>query len=86
MLTFITLSKEELSTKQIGSHNLQAAIKALHRDGSVANENVVDIAHLDKLNARMLPEAKALYAKQSTDRNLGEETGNIQQELVLDKE
>jgi ectoine hydroxylase-related dioxygenase (phytanoyl-CoA dioxygenase family) len=85
-LAFITLSEEELSTKQIGSHNLQKAIEALYRDGTVAITNAVDIAHLDKLNARMLPEAKALFAKQSTHHNFGKETGNIQQELILDKD
>ncbi|KUI54875.1 Kanamycin B dioxygenase [Cytospora mali] len=84
-VTLIELTAEELQTKKIGSHNLQAAVEALHRDGLVVLKNAVDLAHLDKLNARMVPEAKELYAKPSTHRNFGPDTGNIQQEPVLEE-
>lgn len=80
----IELTPEELQTKKIGSHNLQAAVEALHRDGLVVLNNAVDVDHLDKLNARMVPQAKDLYSRPSTHRNFGQNTGNIQQEPVLE--
>ncbi|KAJ4292375.1 hypothetical protein N0V90_009037 [Kalmusia sp. IMI 367209] len=85
-VTLIELTPEELESKRIGSHNLQAAVEALHRDGIVVLNNAVSTEHLDKLNARMVPEAKKLYAKASTHRNFGEATGNIQQEPVSEPE
>ncbi|KAI1076688.1 hypothetical protein F5B20DRAFT_584108 [Whalleya microplaca] len=84
-VTLIELTPEELSTRKIGSHNLQAAVEALHRDGIVVLKNAVDVGHLDKLNARMVPEAKDLYARPTTHRNFGDSTGNIQQEPVLEE-
>ncbi|KAJ6000472.1 phytanoyl- dioxygenase family protein [Penicillium waksmanii] len=83
-VTLIELSPSELASKKLGSHNLQAAVEALHRDGIVAIKNAVNIAHLDKLNARMIPEAKDLYARPETHRNFGKNTGNIQQEPILE--
>lgn len=83
-VTLIELTREELQTKKIGSHNLQAAVEALHRDGLVVLKNAVSVDHLDMLNARMVPEARELYARPSTHRNFGEDTGNIQQEPVLE--
>ncbi|OKL57190.1 hypothetical protein UA08_07334 [Talaromyces atroroseus] len=85
-VTLIKLSPEELATQQIDSHNLQNAIEALHRDGIVVLENAVDTAHLDKLNDRMVPEAKTLFERESTHRNFGLKTGNIQQEPVVEKD
>lgn len=83
-VTLIELTADELQAKKTGSHNLQAAVEALHRDGLVVLKNAVDIGHLDMLNARMVPEAKELYARLSTHRNFGQNTGNIQQEPVLE--
>ncbi|OAQ65127.1 phytanoyl- dioxygenase family protein [Pochonia chlamydosporia 170] len=84
-VTLIELTQDELKTKKIGSHHLQAAVEALHRDGIVALKNAVDMSHLDKLNARMVPEAERLYAQPATHRNFGRNTGNIQQEPVLEE-
>ncbi|KAL6242003.1 hypothetical protein RBB50_010914 [Rhinocladiella similis] len=85
-LVHITLSPEELESKQISSHNLQKAIEALHRDGACAITNAIDPAHLDKLNGRMVKEAQILYANPKTHRNFGSRTGNIQQEPVVEAE
>jgi ectoine hydroxylase-related dioxygenase (phytanoyl-CoA dioxygenase family) len=82
----IELAPDEVVAKRLGSHNLQAAIEALHRDGLVVLRNCIDTAHLDKLNARMVPEAKKLYVRPETARNFGPRTGNIQQEPVLEAE
>ncbi|KAK7959162.1 phytanoyl-CoA dioxygenase family protein [Apiospora aurea] len=83
-VTQIELTPDELAAKKMGSHHLQAAVEALHRDGMVVLANAVDPAHLDKLNERMVPEAKELYSRATTHRNFGNETGNIQQEPVLE--
>ncbi|KAE8550716.1 hypothetical protein EYB25_006944 [Talaromyces marneffei] len=82
-ITIIHLTPHELTTKTLTSHNLQAAITALHNDGIVVLNNAIDTTHLDKLNARMVPEARTLYNKSTTHRNFGPSTGNIQQEPVL---
>ncbi|KAJ5102224.1 hypothetical protein NUU61_004446 [Penicillium alfredii] len=81
-VTLVELMTDELTTQKIGSHNLQKAIEALHRDGLVILQNAVDPKHLDKLNERMVPEAQRLYARAETHRNFGAQTGNIQQEPV----
>ncbi|KAK8054636.1 phytanoyl-CoA dioxygenase family protein [Apiospora phragmitis] len=83
-VTQIELTPDELASKTMGSRHLQAAVEALHRDGMVVLSNAVDPAHLDKLNERMVPEAKELYSRATTHRNFGNETGNIQQEPVLE--
>jgi len=85
-LVQLTLSDKELSSKQIGSHNLQKAIEALHRDGIVAISNAVDHAHIDKLNVCMVEEAQVLYDNPKTHRNFGSRTDNFQQEPVNDPE
>lgn len=85
-IAIIRLTPEELTSQTMSSHNLQAALEALHRDGILALENAVDVTHLDKLNERMVPEAKKLYANVDTHRNFGQTTGNIQQEPVVDKD
>lgn len=83
-VTLIELTSDELSSKQIGSYNLQAAVEALHRDGLVVLKNGVDPAHLDKINERMVPDAKKLFARETTHRNFGAHTGNIQQEPIFE--
>lgn len=85
-LVQITLSSHERTTKQLSSHNLQAALEALHQDGAIAITNAIEPPHLDKLNSRMINEAKALYAKPQTHRNFGPQTGNIQQEPIIEPE
>ncbi|KAK3937319.1 phytanoyl-CoA dioxygenase family protein [Diplogelasinospora grovesii] len=82
--TFITLTEDELTSREIGSHNLQSALEALHRDGLVVLKNAVSLAHLDTLNTRMTADAIELASRPSTHRNFGNTTGNIQQEPVLE--
>lgn len=84
-LTVIQLTWEELATKRLSSHNLQASLQALHQDGILAIENAVNTTHLDRLNERMIPEAQRLYSNPNTHRNFGQETGNIQQEPVIEE-
>ncbi|KAF4121493.1 Phytanoyl-CoA dioxygenase family protein [Geosmithia morbida] len=82
-MAIIDLHPDELSSRTMGSHNLQAAVEALHRDGIVAISNAIPVPQLDHLNDRMTREAKELYARPGTHRNFGKDTGNIQQEPVL---
>ncbi|KMK57701.1 rRNA-processing protein FCF1 [Aspergillus fumigatus Z5] len=71
--------------RQINSHNLQRAIEALHQDGVVIVQNAIPPFYLDQLNTLMTPDAYTLYEKRSTHRNFGPETGNIQQEVPVQK-
>lgn len=81
----VELSKAELQSKELGSHNLQIAIEALHEDGLVVLKNAADPAHLDRLNSRMVPDARKLYNRKETHHNFGNGTGNIQQEPPPDE-
>ena len=78
----IKLTEEELKTKEIRSHNLQAALEALEADGLVVIENAVNPDHLDKLNERMILDAKLLKSRKETHFNFNAEARNIQQEPV----
>jgi hypothetical protein len=53
-------SSKELSEKKLSPQNIERALYALHYDGLVVLENVVDHTHLDKLNTRMMEEASYL--------------------------
>ncbi|PVH73584.1 phytanoyl-CoA dioxygenase family protein [Cadophora sp. DSE1049] len=83
-LTSITLSPSELSSKILTSHNLQAALEALHRDGILVLTNAISTTNLDTLNSRMVPEAQTLYDRTTTHHNFGTGTGNIQQDAIVD--
>jgi ectoine hydroxylase-related dioxygenase (phytanoyl-CoA dioxygenase family) len=84
-ITSIHLTDSEICSRQIDSHNLQRAIEALHQDGVVVVENAIPPSYLDELNTLMTPDAYTLYEKRSTHRNFGPETGNIQQEVPVQK-
>jgi ectoine hydroxylase-related dioxygenase (phytanoyl-CoA dioxygenase family) len=84
VITSITLSPDELKTKQLTSHHLQEALEALHRDGVLVLNNAISTTHLDALNSRMVPEAQTLYDRSTTHHNFGLGTGNIQQDAVVD--
>jgi hypothetical protein len=55
-------SSDELSTNTLSWRNLQIASRALHRDGLVVLENVLDTARLDNLNEKMVQDARFLQA------------------------
>ena len=78
----IKLTAEELATRSIGSHNLQAALEALHEDGLVVLENAVDPDHLEHLNERMVADAEKLKTRENAHINFSSETRNFQQEPV----
>ncbi|KAL7756839.1 hypothetical protein ACKLNR_013832 [Fusarium oxysporum f. sp. zingiberi] len=83
--TIIRLNDDELVSKTVQSHNLQKALEALNEDGLIVIENAIDPAHLDKLNERMLSDAKKLRARKTTHVNFNPGSNNIQQEPPTDK-
>ena len=56
----IVPSAKEVWTKKLSPQNIERALYALHYDGLVVLENVVDHVHLDKLNETMVQEADYL--------------------------
>lgn len=62
--------KGGLAYNKLDSHSLQAAVEALHLDGLKILENTVDVAHMDKLDERLVLEAKVLYEQSATVRIL----------------
>lgn len=82
LLKIIRLTDEELVTKSLGSHHLQAALEALNDDGLVILENAVDPSHLDHLNERMVIDAEKLKVLENAHINFSAETRNFQQEVV----
>jgi hypothetical protein len=78
--TTILPSPSELSSGRLSEHNLELAVRAVVTDGLVIIENAIpEHSSLDKLNAKMVEDAKLL-------RDMGEDSpfnynrGNIQQD------
>lgn len=78
----IRLSSEELKAGRMSSENIEKALVGFEKDGVFVVENAVEPEHLDKLNARMVPELKQLFLRETTHINFGKGTGNIQQEPI----
>lgn len=55
-------TSDEVKNKMLQPHNLETAVRHLHLDGVVIIEDVVDLEHLDYLNAKMVDDARALQA------------------------
>lgn len=49
----INPTPEELKSSTYDNANIQAALEALHQDGFVVLKSVVDVAHVDHINAYM---------------------------------
>ena len=81
-LTRIRLTPKELESQEMSSYNIEQALVGFDRDGIVIIDNAVNPSHLDGLNDVMVSDAFKLYNNESTHRNFGIETGNIQQEPV----
>jgi hypothetical protein len=58
----IKISPQEVSEKSLSWKNLELATRALHRDGLVVLENVIDHAKLDFLNNKMVEDSLVLQA------------------------
>ena len=69
----------EVPAGQLGSRNLEKAIRSLHEDGIVVVSNIILHKDLDHLNAKMVQDAKTLQARGS-DMPFNYNVGNIQQD------
>lgn len=59
----ITLTDLERQKSRYNPPNIQAALEALHQDGFVVLKDVVDVGHVEKINAHMCREADELVSK-----------------------
>lgn len=58
----VNVSSEELVSGMLSWQNLELATRALHRDGLVVLEDVIDHKKLDKLNSKMKEDAQMLQS------------------------
>jgi hypothetical protein len=79
VLVSIALSPVEVKQRRLSEQHLEIAIRALHHDGLVVIENAIEHDALDKLNVKMVEDAKYL---QSLGDNgpFNYNKGNLQQD------
>ncbi|KAI7507694.1 phytanoyl-CoA dioxygenase family protein [Hortaea werneckii] len=70
---------KELSAGFLGERNLEKAMRGLHEDGLVVVSDVIPHDHLDRLNRKMVQDARTLQAK-GKDMPYNYNVGNIQQD------
>lgn len=58
----VAVTPEELAAKKLRWHNLELATRALHRDGLVVLQDVIEHSTLDALNTTMVQNALKLQA------------------------
>ncbi len=58
----VKVSPQELASKSLTWQNLELATRALHRDGLVVLEDVIDHKKLDTLNIKMAEDAAVLQS------------------------
>lgn len=58
----VKVSPQELAQKSLTWENLELATRAIHRDGLVVLEDVINHSNLDALNDKMVGDARALQA------------------------
>jgi hypothetical protein len=59
----VKVSPQEVASDSLTWQNLELATRALHRDGLVVLEDVIDHAKLDRLNIKMAEDAHTLQSK-----------------------
>ncbi|KAJ7698891.1 hypothetical protein B0H17DRAFT_1328361 [Mycena rosella] len=77
-ITSIKPSTAEKGKGRLDQRHLQKALEALHKDGIVVVEDVVDHAAIDKLNARMIKDTRVLMDR-GHDGPFNYNLGNLQQ-------
>ncbi|KAF2100735.1 phytanoyl-CoA dioxygenase family protein [Rhizodiscina lignyota] len=75
----VAVTQQELNDGRLSWPHLELAIRALHRDGLVVLEDVIDHSELDFLNATMAEDARILQAA-GEDGPYNFNKGNIQQD------
>jgi hypothetical protein len=58
----VQVSPQEVASQSLTWRNLELATRALHRDGLVVLEDVIDHSKLDFLNRKMMEDAQTLRA------------------------
>ena len=58
----VRVSPKEVSSRSLSWQNLELAVRALHRDGLVVLEDVIDHSKLDFLNVKMVEDARILQS------------------------
>jgi hypothetical protein len=61
--TAIKPSKDEISSGRLASRNLEIAIRCLHEDGLVVIEDAIPHEDLDRLNNKMVQDARTLQSR-----------------------
>jgi hypothetical protein len=69
----------ELTAGRLGERNLEKAIRSLHEDGLVVVGDVIPHEHLDRLNQRMVQDARLLQQKGKA-MPFNYNVGNLQQD------
>lgn len=77
--TSIRPTKQEIHNKQLAPENLEIAVRSLYHDGLVVVEDAIPHDALDRLNAQMVKDARALQSKKENSP-FNYNPGNIQQD------
>jgi hypothetical protein len=80
--TAIKPSKDEISNGRLASRNLEKAIRCLHEDGLVIIEDAVPHEDLDRLNAKMVRDARTLQSR-GKDMPFNYNVGNSKSPAIL---
>ncbi len=59
----VQASPEEVFDGKLTWKNLECAVRALHRDGLVVLENVIEYSRLDALNKKMVEDSRTLQLR-----------------------
>lgn len=78
-ISVIKPSQAEIESKRLGERNLEVAVRSLHQDGLVVVEDVVPHDHIDRLNVKMVEDARKLQAR-GEDGPFNYNLGNLQQD------
>lgn len=76
--TSIRPTQQEIQNKRLTPQNLEVAIRSLHHDGLVVVEGAIPHEALNRLNAKMVDDARALQSREDSPFNYN--PGNIQQD------
>lgn len=77
--TVIRPSVQEIEEKALNARNLEIAVRHVHVDGLVVVEDVVPHEHIDRLNTKMVEDARILQAR-GEDGPFNYNQGNLQQD------
>src|SRR5438270_579427 len=74
----LEITPEEMSSGRMAPEHVEAAVEAIHAEGFVVLNGVIDTGHLEILHDRMREDLKALVAREDAPFNWN--AGNIQQD------